>query len=287
MSDISIYKKLKLNFFLKEAIIFISIVVVGIFASIRLNKIIGSLPPLNFEIKKFDFTDFVIFFIFGFLFFYALLKPSRFSYYFLQIFYLLTIFAGIQLVLSLFIDNYLATVSAISLIVLGILYRSIFFHNFNFAFAISGLSLVLAARLESIIAVIILILFSLYDIIAVYFTKHMVKMAHSMIEQRVIFGFIIPSKSSYLIKPPEEFEIGTKESEVFILGGGDIALPLLLIFSLTKVSLFVASFVAVFSLLGIFLTHLIFALQTERKPMAALPPIATMTILGYLITFLF
>lgn len=282
----NIYKNLKLNFFLKEAVVFIFVATVGIMASLNLNKILGEMVPLKLEIQKPDFFNLLFFSLFTFLFLYVLFRPSKFGGYFLQIFYLFAVFAGIQLVLSLFIDNILATIVAVILIALNFLYKSIFLHNLNFAFAIMGVSLILGGRIDPLMAVIILVIFSLYDIIAVYLTGHMVEMARSMIEQKVIFAFIIPSKLSYFIKPPEEFKIGTKESELFIFGGGDIALPLLLVFSLVKVSLFNAIFVAAFSLIGIFLTHLIFVSQTERKPMAALPPIAAMSILGYLITFL-
>ena len=69
-----------------------------------------------------------------------------------------------------------------------------------------------------------------------------------------------------------------------ILGSGDVALPLVLAASLVRTSLTQASVVAVFSLLGLILTHLIFTNQATRRPMAALPPIAAMSIIGYLVT---
>ena len=68
-----------------------------------------------------------------------------------------------------------------------------------------------------------------------------------------------------------------------ILGSGDIGLPVVLASSVARYSLNAAIIVAVFSLAGLFFTHLIFVNQRERKPMAALPPIATMSIVGYLV----
>lgn len=280
------YYKLKLNFFLKELIAFIIIIAVGVFASMKLGKIIKLIPE-DFKVRKPSFAELLVFFIFGFLFFYSLFSRSKFGGYFLKIFYLLAVFFGIQLILSLFINNFFASTLAILLITLNFLYPSIFFHNLNFAFAICGLSVVLAVQITPITAVIILVFFSVYDIIAVYFTRHMVKMAQSMIEKKVIFGFIVPAKTSYLIHPPEKFKMGRPESEVVVLGGGDIAMPLILVLSLVRVGIWQTVLVAIFALFGLFFTHLIFNLQRERKPMAALPPIATVTILGYLLTFIF
>ena len=106
-------------------------------------------------------------------------------------------------------------------------------------------------------------------------------MAEGMIASRAIFGFIIPAKLSgfkeklSVVRPGENF---------MILGSGDIVLPLILTASLARSSFWQAMAVAVFSVFGLLLTHLIFVNQKERRPMAALPPIAALSIVGYLIT---
>jgi presenilin-like A22 family membrane protease len=71
-----------------------------------------------------------------------------------------------------------------------------------------------------------------------------------------------------------------------ILGSGDIGLPVLLVSSVAQYSVYDAIIAAIFSLAGLFLTHLIFVNQRERKPMAALPPIATMSIIGYFVSLI-
>ena len=133
------------------------------------------------------------------------------------------------------------------------------------------------------VAVWVLAVLSVYDIIAVYFTKHMVKMAEGMIASKAIFGFIIPLQSSGFkekisaVQPGENF---------MVLGSGDIVLPLILTVSVARVSFLQAIFVAVFSVFGLLATHLIFVNQKERRPMAALPPIAALSIIGYLVSSL-
>ena len=132
-------------------------------------------------------------------------------------------------------------------------------------------------------AVWILAILSVYDIIAVYWTKHMVKMAEGMIASHAIFGFIIPAKFSGFkekisaVRPGENF---------MILGSGDIALPLVLVVSVARVSFLQAIIVAGFSILGLLAMHLIFVNQKQRRPMAALPPIAALSIIGYLVSSL-
>ncbi|MGD0976945.1 MAG: presenilin family intramembrane aspartyl protease, partial [Minisyncoccia bacterium] len=101
---------------------------------------------------------------------------------------------------------------------------------------------------------------------------------------RAIFGFIIPSSVKdfgnrmQTVQPGEQF---------MVLGSGDVIFPLIMTVSLVRTSLTQALIVFVFSLLGILATHLIFVNQKIRRPMAALPPIATLTIIGYLVSRLF
>ena len=127
-----------------------------------------------------------------------------------------------------------------------------------------------------------MIALSFYDIIAVYVTKHMVRMARDMMDAGAIFGFIIPLDiKGFLSKKQEaQNQIGER---FMILGSGDIGLPVILASSMVQYTVVGAVIVALFSLLGLFATHLIFVNQRERKPMAALPPIAIMSTIGYLL----
>ena len=71
-----------------------------------------------------------------------------------------------------------------------------------------------------------------------------------------------------------------------ILGSGDVGLPLVLVSSVALISIKQGIIISLFALGGLFLTHLMFVNQKARKPMAALPPIATLTVIGYLISSL-
>ena len=151
---------------------------------------------------------------------------------------------------------------------------------------IAGISSIFGSAISPGMAVVLLVALSFYDILAVYWTKHMVYLARGMIESGAIFGFIIPFnvRDVFYRKTDVKQKVGEK---FMILGSGDVGLPLVLVSSIVAVSIKQAVVVSLFALGGLFLTHLIFINQgVKGRPMAALPPIATMTIIGYLISSL-
>ena len=111
----------------------------------------------------------------------------------------------------------------------------------------------------------------------------MVYLAKGMMESGAIFGFIIPFdlRDFFYHSYEAKHKIGEK---FMILGSGDIGLPLVLSSSVALVLIGQALVICTFTLVGLFATHLIFINQSGRRPMAALPPIATMTIIGYLVS---
>lgn len=106
-------------------------------------------------------------------------------------------------------------------------------------------------------------------------------MAKEMIEQKAILALVAPSNVSGFQASLGEIKPGGK---FLILGGGDIALPLLLCSSLIPVGILNSIIVAFFSLIGLFVGFYIFARRKARAPIPALPPIALFSIIGYLIT---
>ena len=131
---------------------------------------------------------------------------------------------------------------------------------------------------------IVLVVLSAYDIAAVYFTKHMVKMGRALLQRKVIFAMILPERPSGLLA--RLGEVGPGKNFVF-LGTGDLVLPALLVASVTTWSGVSAALpIVVGAALGLAATHIIFISQRIRKPMAALPPIAAGAALGYAFSLL-
>ena len=171
----------------------------------------------------------------------------------------------------------------IFLIIVWLKKGSVLVHNLCIIFGIAGVGASLGLRLDPLMVAVLLIAFSVYDYIAVYKTKHMVKMAKEMIEHQAILAIIIPQKLADFKGKLEGVKAGGK---FMVLGGGDIAFPLLLCASLVRQGIIPSLVVAVFSIFGLFLSFLIFTKQKTRKPIPALPPIALFSILGFLITLL-
>lgn len=232
---------------------------------------------------KFTLIDLIFLVAFGVLFFFLLAKTPRGAGIFIRIFLFFAIFSGSQIVFATFFNENLAALFALLLAVLFYVVRLVFIQNIAMIFALAGIGSFFGLSVTPTVAVIILLALSFYDIIAVYWTKHMVKLAEGMIRTRVIFGLVIPEKTSGFKTSMVSAQPG---KGFMILGSGDVVMPIILSASLVSYSLLAAITVGLFSMLGLILTHMLFIGQRIRRPMAALPPIAVMSIIGYLIALL-
>jgi len=148
---------------------------------------------------------------------------------------------------------------------------------------ISGAAAILGILLKPYIAILLLVVFAVYDYISVYKTKHMVTLAKAAIDNQYPLMFTLPSERKMKIN---ELTFDNRDTHsVIMLGFGDMAIPELLIVSSAiynplHVILFVALTLAgALSALGFlfFFNH--------GKPAPGLPYINTGVILGFLIAF--
>lgn len=272
--------KFKLGLFINEAVLFGATLVVSLFSSYRI--IASSMPVVIPEIK-FQLSDavFVVALAIFFIFFSRYQKVIRFS---LKLFLVLVVFSGTSTIASVVFGSPEYVWVTFLVVAAFLFFKNVLVHNFGVILGVAGIGSLLGLAIYPRTAVLIMIILSFYDIIAVYVTGHMVKMAKTMMESGATFGFIIPSqmKGLFYHKQEAQAQVGVS-GQFMVLGSGDIGLPVILVSSVARYSLGDAVIVALFSLVGLLLTHLIFINQRERKPMAALPPIATMSIIGYLI----
>lgn len=268
----------RISLFMKEFVLFATTLLVGIFSAYQYSiyPILEPLPKI-----KFSWSDVVLF---ALIVLFILLtskykKLGRISY---RVFLILVVFSGTQIVTGSFLSQPNDLWATLFVVLAFILIRNVFTHNIGIVLGVAGIGSVLGLSILPKTVVIIMIVLSFYDVVAVYITKHMVSMAKNMMEAGAIFGFIIPSeiKGLFLNKQEAQAQMGEK---FMILGSGDVGLPVVLVSSMVQYGVVGAIIVAIFSLVGLLATHLIFVNQKERKPMAALPPIATMSIIGYLL----
>ncbi len=275
--------KLKLGLFSKEAVLFGTTLAVGIFSAYR--NIVSSTPLIIPEIR-FGWSD-AIFLAVLVLFFIFSSKYKKVTSFSFKLFLVLIVFSGTSIIAGAIFSQPWDILATLLITASFLFVRNVLVHNIGIILAVAGIGSLLGLAISPATVVVIMIILSLYDIVAVYVTKHMIKMAKTMMESGAIFGFIIPSQVGGFFYHKKEAQVQAGAGGRFmILGSGDIGLPVVLASSVVKYSLTGAIIVAVFSLAGLFITHLIFVNQKERKPMAALPPIATMSVIGYLATLL-
>jgi len=268
-----------------EAFLFCLTLGLGIATAFKINN-----PPLNFSggqkviLPQISFWKFIFYFLSAtlliFLISYFLKFKKGKGVFFKGIFILATFWGG-ALLLSVWMSDLLALILIGILIFWWLKKPSILIQDLCLILGIAGVGSILGLSLAPQIVVLLLVTFSIYDFIAVYKTKHMVKMAKEMIESKAILALVVPPNILGLRASLEEIKPGGK---FLILGEGDIIFPLLLCVSLVPQGILSPLIVAIFSLIGLFTGFYFFISQKVRQPIPALPPIAVFSIIGFLIT---
>lgn len=170
----------------------------------------------------------------------------------------------LTLAFSAFIPDNPALILAILFSFAQIFRISIILHNFTELFIYGGLAALFVPSLSLYSATILLILISVYDAIAVWKTKHMIKLAKFQSKAKTFAGLVIPYKK-----------------RTAILGGGDIGFPLIFIGSVYNSIGISALIIPIFAALAL----LILLWQGEKnKFYPAMPFITAGCFIGYLIS---
>ncbi len=282
-----IFQFLKIFFY--EAFFFSIVLGLGILSAFKTKEL---LKIEEISIPSISFWRFFLYFLLATLFIFLVsflgrrFRKGR-ETVFKFIFVFITAWGGL-ISLSLWLPDFFALI-LILILTLGWLKKPlIFLHNLAMILGIVGIGSILGLGFTPSAMIIILMVFSVYDYIAVYKTKHMVKMAKEMIEVKVILGFVLPQKMSDFLANLKEVRVPAERvgGRFLILGGGDVAFPLLFSVSLIPSGILNSIIVAFFALLGLCVSFLLFICQKTREPIPALPPIALFSIIGYLITLI-
>jgi presenilin-like A22 family membrane protease len=267
--------------FLTESFLFSLTLFLGIFCAVRTQKFFN---VQKIESSSVSFSQFIFYFFLATLFvlsvfYFVRRKPVK-----VKIYRFLFIFASFFSSL-IFFESFLPEPISLILVFLLIFWwikkPIVLNQNLLIILSLAGIGASTGLILKPEAVILILVVLSIYDFIAVYKTKHMVKIAKDMIESGTILGLVFPFEFSGFLKSTREIKPG--EGKFLILGGGDVALPLIFSVSLLKFGIFKSFFVAFFSLFGLFSNFLLFLLQKKREGIPALPLISLFSILGYLL----
>lgn len=202
------------------------------------------------------------------------------------------IFVGADIVFSAFIPYHLLAISlALLLVAVRFLWPNILTQNIAIVIAIAGVSAQLGIFLTVPAVIVLLIVLSVYDVWAVFKTKHMVGMAKGLMQRGMMPMIVLPSSwkdfthsmrkvESEKLKPAKKHSL-----RYMLLGTGDLAFPLVFAVSALSYGLVQAYAVIIGALAGIVAIHL---LMTSKKfpALPALPPIAAGSIIAFAISLL-
>jgi presenilin-like A22 family membrane protease len=154
--------------------------------------------------------------------------------------------------------------------------------------AIAGIGARIGLILPVDAVIIILIVLSIYDYIAVYKTKHMVKMFKNLISRNVPLSLIVPTKLEGMKAKVDDASPGKDKKgkrKFMMLGTGDIAFPVIFAVAAARHSLFSGIAVIFGAFFGIIAVYSIL-INSKKGAIPALPPIAACTIIAFILSIM-
>lgn len=198
-----------------------------------------------------------------------------------EIFFTIAILSGAWFIADIFFTGSLPLLVGSAIILMRFAWKSVLSQNLTLIFGIAGISLAIGTDLSANAVLIVLTVLVFYDIVAVYKTRHMVRMFRDLVARGVLFAFALtPLKWRHLKASPT----GEKAPSAMLLGTGDVALPAMLAVSAASTHLAHGIAVILGAAAGFALMYLLFLKQKKKHPMPALPPIALGSILAYFIS---
>lgn len=149
-----------------------------------------------------------------------------------KIMYFLAVFLTISIALGVLIEPLAALIIALVLASIKVFRQDVFIHNVTEVLVYSGLAILFVPLFELAWIMLLLVVISIYDMFAVWKSGHMVKIARSLTDTKIFAGFSISYRSrqkgnvKQVRKAEKDVEGGGEISQA-ILGGGDVAFPLM------------------------------------------------------------
>jgi len=230
--------------------------------------------------------------IIGTLLLLLIIKFRKFNIWKLWFFF--AVFFTIAIAFAPFVGQIIAAVLAFIFALMKIYRPTAILNNFTEIFIYGGLAAIFVPIISLFAAFALLFLISIYDIVAVRHTKHMVKLAKFQVRSKVFAGLMVPYGKGKGIAAEGRGIIQDKEKgRIAVLGGGDIGFPLLFAGAVMK-DLMLASTETIGFLktliIPVFVTFaLLYLLITGEKDRfyPAMPYLSVGCVLGYLAILLF
>lgn len=131
-----------------------------------------------------------------------------------KIWFFISIVLVLTISLSFLIEEKLALIFGLIAAYFKVIKPNIIVHNASELFLYAGLTVLFVETLNLLTVTILIVLIAVYDMYAVWKSKHMIKLAKFQTKAKVFTGFLIPY-------------IERKKERVAMLGGGDVGFPML------------------------------------------------------------
>lgn len=144
-----------------------------------------------------------------------------------KLWFFLAVFFTMAIAFSAFIQQNIAALLAFILAIMKVYKPTPIIQNFTEVFIYGGLAAIFVPVINIFAAFMLLILISIYDIIAVRRTKHMVTLAKFQAKTNVFAGLFVPYNKGAASPQAKGILHDKEKGRIAVLGGGDIGFPLL------------------------------------------------------------
>mgnify|MGYP001284640421 CR=1 FL=1 len=144
-----------------------------------------------------------------------------------KLWFFLAVFFTMAIAFSAFINQTIAAILALVLALIKIYKPTTILQNLTEIFIYGGLAAIFVPVMNIFAVFALLILISIYDIIAVRHTKHMIKLAKFQTKSKIFAGLLIPYGKGKITKKDKGVIQKKGVGKIAVLGGGDIGLPLI------------------------------------------------------------
>jgi len=212
--------------------------------------------------------------------------------YLWKLWFFIAVFFTLAIAFSAFIPQNIAAILAFIFAVFKVYRPTTIIQNISELFVYGGLAAIFVPIINVFAALMILVIISIYDIIAVNKTKHMVTLAKFQTKSKVFAGLMFPY-SKVEGKIVDKPDVNTRSVRVAVLGGGDIGFPMifagvvmkdLLLVNSEFMSFFIALIIPVFTTIA--LSYLLFKGQKD-KFYPAMPYLSIGCFIGYTLIYFF
>ncbi len=225
----------------------------------------------------------IIAIIIGTMIFLGILKFKFFNL--MKAWFFLALLLCLHIAFGAFIPSIIAFILALLFAYLKLFKNNFYVHNFTELFLYSGLGMIFVPLLTINTVFVLLLLISLYDMYAVWKSKHMIALAKAQAENGLFAGLVLPYKFPKILQATRhKLRTSNRQPSVAILGGGDIGFPIIFSGVVFSVYGFNALIVSVFAAISL---ALLFFLAKKNVFYPAMPFISAGCFAGYSILWLF